>query len=347
MKFLMVADLIHPHAGTGRNLEYIQRAVEGAGHDVVVFACNKGFLRNVWDVRRRLKGIDIVYVIDVSPLGYVVYIATLLTRIRYVIIAQAAYAVAPLYNWKRSLFTKIVYRSAGAIVSGSQYVADEIHKKLPEVMITIINPGIDVEKFSQSTSHRYVSDEAPYLLGVGAVKARKGYDVSIRAFALAKQKFPTLRYVIVGSQTNQPGFFKEMGALAQRLGVEKDVDFRTKVADPELQELYQGASLFILTSVNQGFHFEGFGMVFLEAAAYGVPSIGTLGNGIADAVLDGETGILVPQHDPGATAEAICRLLGDTSLTARMSARAREFVQEHDIRNLIQKYEKVNRSLVK
>ncbi len=72
----------------------------------------------------------------------------------------------------------------------------------------------------------------------------------------------------------------------------KDIEFLTGVSDEELSCLYQSTRVFILTSVNQGRQIEGSGLVFLEAAAAGLPVIGTTGNGIEDAVKEGYNGIL-------------------------------------------------------
>ena len=85
---------------------------------------------------------------------------------------------------------------------------------------------------------------------------------------------------------------------------------------------YQNADVFLLPSVNDGSSFEGLGFVFLEAAAAGTPSIGTRDCGAMEAIRDGETGLLVAQHDIRGTADAVIRLLGDDDLREKMSANA-------------------------
>jgi len=81
--------------------------------------------------------------------------------------------------------------------------------------------------------------------------------------------------------------------------------------------------VFALPSINIGGRFEGFGLVYLEAGAAGLPVIGTLGCGAEEAIVDGETGFLVPQYDVEALAGAIIRLLTDADLRARMGAAGR------------------------
>lgn len=346
MKILLLVSNMDTKAGSGRNVATISAVLRDAGHDVTVLAYTKGFWRFVREVRKRAKTNDIVQAIDINPVGLPGYLATRFTKTKFIIIAQAAYAVAPLYSRKMALLSRIIYRAADAVVAGSSFVAQKIQKKVPGLEIAVIDPGIDMSKFPDGGSGRRGSvGERPFILGVGAVKSRKGYEVSLRAFARLKTDFPRLRYVIVGSQTDEPEYFARLTEMARELDVENDIDFRTKVSDSELNELYDRASVFVLTSVNLGFHFEGFGMVFLEAAAHGLPSVGTLGNGIADAVENGTTGILVPQYDPEATARAIKAILSDTAKAERMSIRARAFAREHDLPHLARCYEALYREI--
>lgn len=345
MKILLLVSNTDTKAGSGRNVATISAVLRDAGHEVTVLAYTKGFWRFVREVRKRAKTNDIVQAIDINPVGLPGYLATRFTKAKFIIIAQAAYAVAPLYSRKMALLSQIIYRGADAVVAGSSFVAQEIQKKVPGLDVVVIDPGIDMSKFADGASvHRRPAGTEPFILGVGAVKSRKGYEVSLRAFARLKTDFPRLRYVIVGS-TDEPLYFSILTELARELGVENDIDFLTNVSDAELNELYDRASVFVLTSVNLGFHFEGFGMVFLEAAAHGLPSVGTLGNGIADAVEDGTTGILVPQHDPEATARAIGDILADTARAERMSIRARAFAREHDLPHLARCYEALYRDI--
>src|SRR3990167_7641502 len=346
MKILLLVSNADTKAGSGRNVATVAAVLRDAGHEVSVLGYTKGFWRFVMEVRKRARTSDVVQAIDINPVGLPGYVGTRFTKAKFVIIAQAAYAVAPLYSRKAALLSRIAYRGADAVVAGSSFVAQEIQKKVPGLKVSVIDPGIDMSKFPDAAhTDRLMTQTDPYILGVGAVKARKGYDVSLRAFALLKTDFPRLRYVIVGSQTDEPKFFRMLTELARELGVGRDVDFLANVPDAGLNELYDRASVFVLTSVNLGFHFEGFGMVFLEAAAHGLPSVGTLGNGIADAVEDGTTGILVPQHDPEATAQAIRAILTDTVKAERMSARARAFASEHDLPHLARCYERLYRGI--
>lgn len=345
MKILLLVNGTNSTGGTGRNARNLKSALSHGGNAVDIIELNKNLLNFIKRTRAKARDADIVYAVDMNPVGFAAYIATRFLQVKFVIIAQAAYSIAPLHNKKTALFSKTVYRSADAVIAGSSFVALEIQKKIPDVPVQVIDPGIDLSHFTSPVKREIAIP--PFILSVGAVKMRKGQDVSLQAFAIVKKDIPDLKYVIVGSQVDEPEYFKKVQLLARDLKVDRSVEFCSNISDEQLKGLYNAASLFVLTSVNIGFHFEGFGMVFLEAAAHGIPSVGTSGNGIADSVEDGKTGILVPQKDVQATALAIRRILTDKLLYEQMSLRAQEFAHEHDIARLSQRYQEINEQLIR
>ncbi len=157
------------------------------------------------------------------------------------------------------------------------------------------------------------------LLTVGHVSERKAQDIVIRALPQILTRFPDTHYAIAGLPTRQP----ELTQLAESLGVGRHVHFLGRLPLTELRGWFNACDLFVLTSRNTATgDCEGFGIVAVEAALCGKPSVVTRDSGLAEAVLDGVTGITVPQEDPVATAEAICRLLGDQQLRSETGAAA-------------------------
>lgn len=345
MKILLLIRHENEMAGSTRNAANMTKALQDAGVDVRVLAHSGRTVRFVFTALREARKCDIVQAVDVNPLGIIGFVITRFISAKLVIVAQASYSLAPLDHLKTRALSLMTYHGADRIVAGSKYVADEIERRVGDVHVDVIDPGIDMQTFRGAGVARAV-DEQPFILSVGAIKARKGHDVSMHAFALAKKKIPTLRYVIVGSQTDEPRFFASVATLADELGVRDSVEFLSNVSDDVLNDLYARAALFILTSSNVGSHIEGFGMVFLEAAAYGVPSVGTLGNGIEGAVENGRTGILVPQNDPEAAAAAIVKIISDSTLAERMSMQAKVFASEHDIPHLSALYSTLYRGML-
>jgi glycosyltransferase involved in cell wall biosynthesis len=106
--------------------------------------------------------------------------------------------------------------------------------------------------------------------------------------------------------------------LARELGIFERVRFHADVSDDELVELYRGATLYALSSDE-----EGLGLVILEAMACGLPVVGTACGGPQTSVAEGETGFLVPVGDPAALAARMCELLEDPGLAQRMGRLAR------------------------
>ncbi len=103
--------------------------------------------------------------------------------------------------------------------------------------------------------------------------------------------------------------------------------FTGAVSEADLQRYYQESSLFILTPQQDGLHFEGFGLVYLEAGAYGLPVVATRTGGVPDAVREGETGFLLEPEDVDGIAAAILRLLKDNELSRQMGRKNRTWAE--------------------
>jgi len=172
--------------------------------------------------------------------------------------------------------------------------------------------------------HKYDLAEK-YILSVGRLIPRKGFDALLAAFALLDQtQFTDVQLVIVGDGPE----YEQLDALAAREMVENSVHFITDASDEDLAALYAGAAVFALTPRELPNDYEGFGIVYLEAAARGVPAIGTRTGGVPEAVLHEETGLLVPPDDPMAVRDVLERLLSDRALRERLGTRARERVEQ-------------------
>lgn len=339
MKITYLTNNMDPKNGWGRYASDLISGVKGAGHDVIILKeeddgkdgtailkRGPGMFVSAIKIKKYLKSCDIIHALDVYPCGIIAYLANMFLRKKLIITAQGTYSVAPFYNIKTKYLASMACHSADVIVAISNYTKKALLKRVNIKKVEVINHGVDLPKFYRE---RQTSDE-PYILSVGALKFRKGYHISIPAFLLAKEKFPDLKYKIVGSQKDRNYFEKLQGA--------QGVEFLTDLTDERLGELYSGAKLFILTSVNEGYHFEGFGLVFLEASAAGLPVIGTFGNGIEDAVSDGYNGILVPQNGIEKTAEALLETLQNQEKWQEMSVASYQWARQHDLPKVINKY---------
>jgi len=170
---------------------------------------------------------------------------------------------------------------------------------------------------------------ATFLLSVGGVSKASGYkgiDTVIRTLPRILAAVPTVRYVVVGEGDNR----RELECLAQRESVRDHVDFVGEVGDAELARLYQTCRLLVMPSRASGKRTgEGFGRVYTEAALAGKPVVASRAGGAAEAVLDGETGLLVDPDSPEAIAATAVRLLTNPALAAAMGRRARTWAAEN------------------
>lgn len=159
------------------------------------------------------------------------------------------------------------------------------------------------------------------LLTVGQVNERKGQHVVIRAMPAVLKQFPNTHYVMAGLPTDQ----EPLSVLARQLGVADHVHFLGRVDSESLVKLLNACDLFIMTSYHTpGGDFEGYGIAVVEAALCGKPAVVSDNSGLAEAIIDGETGLLVPQNDPKRTADAVITLLSDEDRLACMGVAAQQ-----------------------
>jgi phosphatidylinositol alpha-1,6-mannosyltransferase len=195
---------------------------------------------------------------------------------------------------------------------------------VPQTRIRVIHPGVDGSRFTgrvpRPVAHLEMPPEAsPVLLSVGRLQRRKGHDTTIQAVALLGRHFPHLQYLIAGDGQER----NRLEDLARASGIASRVAFLGEVPSEDLPGLYAACDIFVMPSRTDDHDVEGFGIVFLEAAAAGRPTIGGLSGGVPEAIADGETGLLVNGENPEALAEAIRTLAISPDLCARMGAAGR------------------------
>jgi glycosyltransferase involved in cell wall biosynthesis len=187
--------------------------------------------------------------------------------------------------------------------------------------VELIRPGIDLARFDSPPSDgRLVAElraEATRVVGtVGRLAGQKAIDVLLEATPNLIASDPGTRVLIVGGGPD----LAALESRAQRLGIADAVTFAGYRDDVELA--YQAMDVFVLPSRH-----EGFGLVFVEAMAAGVPVVGTRVVGSVDAVRDGETGLLVAPGDPADLARAVLRLFSEPELRRRLVERGRAWVR--------------------
>jgi glycosyltransferase involved in cell wall biosynthesis len=179
--------------------------------------------------------------------------------------------------------------------------------------ITVSPPGVDA-RFSPGGER----SPSPLVVAVGRLVPVKRFDVLVRSLADLRERVPALRAVIIGEGYARP----QLEQLRAELGAESWLELPGRVEDTELVEWYRRAWVVASTSLR-----EGWGMTLTEAAACGTPAVATAIAGHTDAVLNGQSGLLVDSTDD--IAGALERVLRDEVLRNRLSrgalSRARWF----------------------
>lgn len=240
---------------------------------------------------------------------------------RYLTIAYGNDFLSAQRRWYRPLFNRLLARSR-PLISISHSSARRLHGLgMPEPVV--IHPGTDPQRFHPPD----VPPPPPYtLLSVGRLVPRKGLDTALRALVHLRRDFPRIQYLIAGRGPER----RHLQRLAQKLGLGEAVHFLGTVPDEDLPALYRRAHLFVLPMREEARagSVEGFGIIFLEAAATAVPSVAGDSGGVAEAVRDGETGLLVAPDNVDALCAAISTLLKEPEQRLRMGATGRRWVEE-------------------
>ncbi len=258
----------------------------------------------------------------------------------YGVIVHGAEVTVPRRTPGISRLLRGVLRGADLVVAAGGFPAHEAARAAGTALPTVlVPPGIDPARFRPLTPDERASvrrrfglpEEGTLVVSVSRLVPRKGMDVLIRAAASLAPRHPDLLVAIGGDGRDR----RRLDRLAARTGA--PVRRLGRVPDGDLPAVYGAADVFAMLCRNRwgGLEQEGFGIVFLEAAACAVPQVAGASGGAAEAVVDGRTGLVVDRPaDVGAVADALGRLLSNGELRTEMgrAGRARcERELSHDV----------------
>jgi phosphatidylinositol alpha-1,6-mannosyltransferase len=232
------------------------------------------------------------------------------------------------FFWRKSLagpVMRLVSRHAARITAISSFSADEIAALgIPRERITVLYPGVEPapdEEAPDDVRRQLGLGDGPLLMTLARLVPRKGQDTVIRAMPAILTRLPDARYLIVGTGPDEA----RLRQLAEECGVVHAVVFAGSVPHDRVSSYYVACDVVIHPNrrMPDG-DVEGFGIVFLEANVFGKPVIGGNSGGVPDAVVDGETGLLVEPDNVQAVADAAVRLLVDRDLARRLGEQGQE-----------------------
>ena len=288
-------------------------------------------LPHPWMVQRvnamaREVGADLVVLDPALPLGL---IGPSLALPYDVVLHGAEVTVPGRLPLSRQTLGYVLRRARHIVAAGGYPAAEAEHAAGRRLPITVVTPGVDVERFhpldaaerGEARAHFGIPDDAELVVSISRLVPRKGFDTAIRAAALLRPTRPDLVLAIAGGGRDEA----RLRQLANQLGA--PVRFLGRVSNADLPRLYACADVYAMLCRDRwgGLEQEGFGIVFLEAAACGVPQVGGSSGGAAEAIDDGTTGIVVSRpEEPRDVAAAIGSLLDDPALAQRMGRAGRE-----------------------
>lgn len=357
MRVLVVTDTLSPSYGWGRYAIGLIRALRDEGADLRILSplsrctepdlaampghasvtsyvsetrrMSRLVLANTMAIWRASRDCDVVHCVT-EPYAAPAAVAGLLGRRRpLVVTVHGTYAVRPFRRPGARPWYELGYGRANRLVAVSRYTRDRLPSKFASRTV-IVPEGVEHERFatgSHSTPSSMSSPriqpradgsvKKPYLLSVGPVKRRNGYQTTIEAFAELRKVRPDLEYWIVGG-TDDPVFLTSLRATIEWLGLGDAVRFLGRVDEETLIGLYHGCMFFWLLPEDDGEQFHGFGLVYWEANACGRPVIGASDSGAGDAIEDGTNGLLIRSARVDEAVSAARRLMDSPELRDRL-----------------------------
>jgi phosphatidylinositol alpha-1,6-mannosyltransferase len=282
-----------------------------------------GLARRVDEIARQRRA-DVVFLDPMLPLGLV---GRRLKAAPYVVIAHGAEVNVPARLPGGRAIARRVLRGAAGVVAAGEYPARVAARAAGIALPTIVvPPGVDTVRFRPLTAEartetrrRFgLAADRPLVLGLSRLVPRKGFDVLIEAVAGLDAG---VQLAVGGAGRDA----RRLERLAAEHGIAGRCTFLGRVPEADLADLYGCADVFAMLCRERwgGLEAEGYGIVFVEAAACGVPSVAGRSGGSHEAVVDGETGVVVDPGDAAGVCAALEELLGDDALRARLGHAAR------------------------
>jgi glycosyltransferase involved in cell wall biosynthesis len=368
MKIALVANNLKANDGWSRYSYDLASALIAAGHDVLVLVAEKTeapinqvvvlgasdqflispkvFWLNCWRQHGLIAKVlaefrpDAIYV-TVEPYLFFLLVALPKRRQPKIFISlHGTFAVPQLLfsGWQR----RAVYflwgwalKRVNNICIGSRFTFEYFKKYYPSLVakVKMINYGLDLSGLAAPAAVPVNSPKK--IIFVGGIKIRKGLLEAVQALKIYLARYGSnFVYEIIGSYDEADPYYLKVLKFIRDNNLENNVIFRGRVSEQEKIVAYQTADLFLMLSVPDGARFEGFGLVHLEANAFGLPAVGSKNCGSEDAISDGVSGFLVDPRRSEEVAEKIDLVLNRGAISRQV---CRQWAESNDIKFMADK----------
>lgn len=228
--------------------------------------------------------------------------------------------------------------NADFIIANSNFTKNlAIRVGINSSKINVIFPGIQIpkkiENINKEKTENYFGDSFPKIITISRMDKRKGHDKVLMLIKNLKPKFPKIKYISIGDGEEESNLLK----LSKELNLEKEVIFLKNINFNLKISLLSESNLFLMPSRIEKKSVEGFGISFIEAASYGVGSIGGKDGGAPDAIIHNKTGLICDGNDLNSIYDSVVNFFNNENYL-KYGKSAKEFSQKFYWHKVIKNY---------
>lgn len=255
----------------------------------------------------------------VFPVGTAAWISKIIGGPRYAVLVHGLDIRLARSGWKRWLIRRVC-QNAFAVIANSDATKADLLSLVHGLSVIVLTPGVEEVLYPSRDEARRTLGIGPderIVLSVARLVPRKGIDTALRVMGRI-QKDISVRYAVLGDGSDRERL--ESVAAESRTAV----TWIRNADDAEKWRWYAAADVFLLPVRDDGTDVEGYGIVFLEAAKAGVPSVAGKSGGAGEAVVNGKTGLVVNPNRDDEITDAVTKLLTDADLRNALGRQAKE-----------------------
>jgi len=227
------------------------------------------------------------------------------------------------------------------VIANSKYTKKlAINNGVDQEKVIIINPGVDPAKELIKKSLEKVENllkiKTPRLITVSRLDKRKNHEKVIMALRNLRQKFPDIVYICIGDGDEE----KNLKKLVQELGLDSQVMFFKNISDDLKNSLIAKSNIFVMPSIIHRTSVEGFGIAYVEAAQYGIPSLGGKDGGASDAINHNTTGLICDGNNLDDIYSSLNSMI-ENKKYLEFGKNAKEYVSKFQWPRILEEYKKI------